>query len=341
MGSPSEIGGAVGALSVRHASRMLGYPDDMISHFRIGWLRRPLVWAGKRMIRGLDKAVRTEMDAIVASSGIDPDRMVLGNTMFDIKKMVACSALMAEPPRSTTGAPLLGRNLDYPSKGYAHEYSLVTIYRPAGKRAFVSIGFPGLLGCLSGMNESGLALAVLEVFQSRLFVRRLDLGGTPYAICFRTLLEECDTVDEARRYLNRMRRTTVYNLAVADRQRVAVFESTTRRVRERTPVAGAALCTNHFCLVEHRPHFSFNVYTTFDRHYRLRKHERQHARFGVAEIHEALHAASQEHTLQTMVFEPGPLRLHVALGQLPASAGPLRTLELGPLFRGEPARAAG
>jgi hypothetical protein len=41
-----------------------------------------------------------------------------------------------------------------------------------------------------------------------------------------------------------------------------------------------------------------------------------------------------------MVFEPGPLRLHLALGQLPASAGSLRTLELAPLFRGEAVRMA-
>jgi hypothetical protein len=36
-----------------------------------------------------------------------------------------------------------------------------------------------------------------------------------------------------------------------------------------------------------------------------------------------------------MVFEPEALRLHLAVGQLPSSAGPLRTLELAELFRGE------
>ena len=205
---------------------------------------------------------------------------------------------------------------------------------------FVSIGFPGLLGCLSGMNESGLSLAVLEVFQSRLFTRRLDLGGTPYAVCFRTLLSECDTIDQARRRLEKMRRTSVFNLAIADRQRVAVFETTTRRVHERPAESGACVCTNHFCSSDLRPSFSFNVYQTFDRHSLLRKHERRQDRFGVADLHASLHETSQgDHTLQTMVFEPKELRLHLAIGQLPSSAGPLRTLDLPPLFRGEaPAR---
>jgi hypothetical protein len=339
-GSPEEIGAALGTLAVRVAPRMTAYPDDSLRHFWVGWLRKPLLWAGERMIRRLDADTLREMDALLAASGLERARLVLGNTLFDIKKFVACSAFLVEPSRSATAAPLLGRNLDYPSRGYAHDYTLVTIYRPAGKRAFVSIGFPGLVGCLSGMNDSGLALAVLEVFQSRLFERRLDLGGTPYAICFRKLLEECTTVDEARRSLEKMRRTTVYNLALADRQRVAVFEVTTRRVRERLPEAGACLCTNHFCSSDLRPSWALNVYQTFDRHGQLRKHERQRHQFEVLDLHAALHAASQEDTLQTMVFEPATLRLHLACGQLPASAGPLRTLDLAGLFRGETAGSA-
>ncbi len=334
-GSPSEMGTAIGALAVRAAPRMIGYPEDMLRHFRAGWLRRPLVWAGERMIRRLAPDLREEMDAIAAAAPIDRRQMVMGNTLFDIKKIMACSAFLVEPERSTTSTPLLGRNLDYPSQGYAHEYTLVTIYRPAGKRAFASVGFPGLLGCLSGMNESGLAIAVLEVFQSRLFTRRLDLGGTPYAICFRRLLEQCDTVEEALTCLQKMRRTTVFNLAVADRRSVAVFEATTRRVRARVPRDGSCVCTNHFCLAELRPHFSFNVYKTFERHVVLRHHERRTDRFGVSDVQDALHAASQgDHTLQTMVFEPEQLRLHLATGELPSSAGRLRSLELAPLFRG-------
>jgi hypothetical protein len=334
-GSPEEIGAAVGTLTVRPAPRMTAYPDDSLRHFCVGWLRKPLLWAGERLLRRLDADTRREMDALLAASGVERSRLVLGNTLFDIKKFVACSAFLVEPARSATGAPILARNLDYPSRGYAHEYTLVTVYRPAGKRAFVSVGFPGLLGCLSGMNDAGLTLAVLEVFQSRLFERRLDLAGTPYSLCIRKVLQECATVDEARRALEKMQRTTVYNLAVADRQRVAVFEVTTRRVRERLPKAGACLCTNHFCSPDLRPNFSFNVYGTFARHGHLRKHERQRHAFEIGDLHAALHAASQKQTLQTMVFEPAELRLHLAIGQVPASAGPLRALDLAPLFAGQ------
>jgi hypothetical protein len=38
-------------------------------------------------------------------------------------------------------------------------------------------------------------------------------------------------------------------------------------------------------------------------------------------------------TLQAMIFEPAALRLHLSIGKTPASRGPLRTLDLAPLFK--------
>jgi hypothetical protein len=333
-GSSEEIGEAVGVLAVRPASRMTGYPEDCLRHFRVGWLRGLLTWLGEGMVRRFADAYRRELGVVVRAAGIERHRMVLGNTLFDLKKFVACSALLVEPGRSATGSPLMGRNLDYPSMGYAHDYSLVTVYHPEGARhAFASVGFPGLLGCLSGINDAGLCLAVLEVFQAAPFTCRLDRTGTPYALCFRRILEQCGSIEEAHAALTRMRRTTIFNLALADRRRVAVFEVTTRRVLECSPREGACICTNHFCTPGLGPLWPFNVYQTFERHCALRQAARAPGRLGVAELHRGLHAASNaEETLQTMVFEPAELRLHLASGTCPASAGPLRELDLAPLL---------
>jgi hypothetical protein len=332
-GTPEEIGAAVGVLAMQPAPRMLGYPEDVLREYSAGWLHRPLARLGEGLVGRLPGAYRRELEAMIAASGVERRRLVVGNTLFDIKKILACSALLLEGQRSGAAGPLMGRNLDYPAMGYAHEHSLVTVYRPRGKRPFAAVGFPGLVGCLSGMNDAGLCVAILEVFQPRLFTRRLDLNGTPYAVCIRRLLEECSTVEEARAALASMRRTTVFNLAVADRRRVAAFEVTTRRVLLRPAQEGACVCTNHFCADELRPLWQFNTYGTLVRHAILRRAVRQRRRFAVADVHAAMHAASNaEETLQTMVFDPAGLRLHLALGTCPASAGPLRTLELAPLF---------
>src|SRR5207244_8074808 len=113
------------------------------------------------MLPHLPPEQRRELEAIV-KAGVDRNPVVLGNTMFDLKKLFACSALVVTGDRSENGGILLGRNLDFPSLGYVHEYSLVTVYRSPGKHTFVSVGFPGLVGCLSGINDAGLCLGVME-----------------------------------------------------------------------------------------------------------------------------------------------------------------------------------
>ena len=44
------------------------------------------------------------MDAIVRRGGIDQRQMVIGNTLFDLKKILACSALLAEGSRAQAAA---------------------------------------------------------------------------------------------------------------------------------------------------------------------------------------------------------------------------------------------
>jgi predicted choloylglycine hydrolase len=74
---------------------------------------------------------------------------------------------------------------------------LVTVYRQRGKHAFASIGFPGLIGCASGINERGLAVAWLDASSTRDGSPAFNPTGTPLVCCFRRILEECATVEEA------------------------------------------------------------------------------------------------------------------------------------------------
>ena len=167
-GTPEEIGEAVGRLALRPGRRMADYPDDLLRAFWLRALRRPILQIGRGLVRRLPDDFRREMEAMYASAGLDRDRAVLSNTFYDVKKIAFCSALLVTAGRSTEGGPLLGRNLDYPPLGYANDYSLVTVYRPRGAlHGFASVGFPGMVGCLSGMNDAGLTVAVMEAYQVR------------------------------------------------------------------------------------------------------------------------------------------------------------------------------
>jgi isopenicillin-N N-acyltransferase like protein len=336
-GTPDEIGSAVGLLALRPGQRMARYPEDILKEFYLGIFRAPLLHAGREMVKQFPADYRWELEAMAHAAHVDRDLMVLGNTMFDLKKVVACSALLVEPRRSETGGTLMGRNLDYPPLGYAHEFTLVTVYRPASaKHAFATVGFPGLIGCLSGMNDAGLAVAVLEVHQVRSSEKRFDHNGTPYALCYRRLLEECSTIDEAHQLLEKMTRTGLSNLVIADRQGVATFEISPEHVIVRRGPHGTTVCTNHFNTKELKPEIGLDFFDTYGRFASLTKVGDMERKLSPADLHLALHAVSfKTFTLQTMIFESEPLRLHLAAGSIPSSAGEMRTLDLGPLFRGE------
>ncbi len=334
-GTPEEIGEQVGVLALGPAQRILGYPRELLQHVHLGLLWWPLVMAGDRMVERFPADYRAELEASVRAAQVPREPVVAGNTLFDLKKVLACSALLVEPERSATGGPLLGRNLDYPPLGYVHHYSLVTVYKPCrAKHAFVAVGFPGMVGCLSGMNDAGLALSILEVFQVKVGRKRYDGDGTPYALCYRRLLEECSTIDEAVALLEGMERTSITNLAVADRTGIAVLEVTPRQVIVRRPCQGVCICTNHFCTDPLRPFVQLNVYKTFNRFEKLQRAARAQEQFGPADLQCALHDARMgKSTMQTMVFEPAALRLHLAIGACPSTAADMKLLELGPLFQ--------
>lgn len=338
-GTPEEIGEQMAVLAVKPAKRVLNFPAELLEKLEIRGALPVLALAGEAMLAHFPSDHRRELEAMV-KAGTDRNAIVLGNTMFDLKKLFACSALLVTGDRSETKGILFGRNLDFPNLGYIHEYSLVTVYHSPGKHAFVSVGFPGLVGCLSGMNDTGLCLGVLEVCHVKTGEKRFDASGTPYALCYRRILEECGTVEEAEKLLRSMKRTSLTSLANCDPKRAAVFEISPESLVVRNPENGVCSCTNHFCSKELKPAFQPDMFWTLDR-FEILEMTRKRSAVGVEDIHQSLHAVSvRNHTLQTMIFEPAKLRLHLSIGACPASAKELTALDLGPLLRNGP-RATG
>jgi isopenicillin-N N-acyltransferase-like protein len=328
-GSPEELGEQMAHLIAKPAVRLLDFPRDFLKSEGSEAAYPFLVFTARAMLSHFPDDYRKELESAVKTSGLNRDAVIVGNTMFDIKKLTGCSTLQVEAARSATRQPLFGRNLDLPTLGYLHEYSLVLIAHPDGKHAFASVNFPGLLGCLSGMNDAGLTLAALEVFSSRDGAAKFDAGGVPYALSYRRVLEECTTVAEAEKLLRSIRRTTMNNLAICDKHEMAIFEITPKSIVVRRPLAGICACTNHFRTPELASSLQCKRFDALEKC-------RDQASLNIPDIIKRLHAANQgEMTLQTMIFEPATLRLHLAIGKGPTSALPLRVLELAPLLAKE------
>ena len=228
--------------------------------------------------------------------------------------------------KSATNATLFGRNLDFYAIASLDKCGLVTVYRPKGKRAFASIGFPELMGCLSGINDAGLAVAVHNVYLSGDGATMLNTKAMPYAACFRRILEECDSVATAEKLLRSVERSTLLNLAVCDRQDCAVLEMTPKTVAIRRGRDGVCACTNHFRTEE-------LMMFAWCRRYHELSTSAKIAKISVRDVAQKLDAVNQGRlTMQTMIFEPGPLLLHVSLGPPPSSKQPLHDIALAPLF---------
>ena len=180
------------------------------------------------------------------------------------------------------------------------------------------------------MNDAGLALAVHEVHASADGAPLLNPKGMPYTLAFRRVLEECTTIEEAEKVLRKTERSTILSLALCDRQGCGVLEITPKTVVLRRGGDGICVNTNHFRSE------SLAVSKVCPR-YALLSKAAAIEKLGVADVFKKLDEVNAGPlTAQSMVFEPGPLILHVAMGKGPATKGPLERLELKPLFKPAP-----
>jgi hypothetical protein len=333
-GTPEEMGRQAATLTGDAAKTLAEYPRKLLQGRPSGkggkdHLAKCLEMS-KLLLPQLSADHRAEMRAAFKQLNTDREQGLLGNVLPDVwRGGFGCSSIVVEADRSATGSPLFGRNLDFPTLGVLTRYSLVTVRRPSGKHAFMSVGFPGMFGVLSGMNDAGLSLAVHEVYLSRDGGSLFNPKGEPYTFCFRRILEECSTAAEAEKLLRAAKRTTLVSLSVCDPKNDAVFEITPKSVAVRHSSHGILACTNHFRTSE----LSVPIVSWCARYQRLIA-AREAGQLGIADVAKKLDEVKQRGlTVQTMIFEPAALRLHLAIGSCPSSALPMKELELKPLFK--------
>jgi isopenicillin-N N-acyltransferase-like protein len=268
---------------------------------------------------------RAEAIALAHASHIDERETMLGQSFLDMAQLSGCSTVALSAEASPDGVPRFGRNLDFWSLNVADKYSTLFIVRGDGGRyAYASVGWPGMIGVLSGMNEHGLCLANMEVpRQTRLPT------AMPYPLLYRTVLERCRTVDEAIHLLQTTPRQTANNLMLMDGAGDrAVAEITPEAVHVRRAKGSAALLSTN-----HQRDQDADTPGKCDRYDYL--HDTAASEFGhvdAAAVQAMLARVGNHGTLQSMVFEPTKLAIYLATGQA-AAQRPFTRMELGPYFR--------
>lgn len=339
-GSPEAIGRQVAELALRPASRLLNYPTDYLySQIRVPLLPRLFWWLVSRPCRKLyqhfPNRYRVELETM-AARGFELRRLIAGNTLFDMAQMgfrplFGCSSWVAKPEETQSGSLLFGRNLDFYPLGYLHEFSLVTVYAATAETfGFASVGFPGTVGCFSGMNQFGLSLTRNEVIKPTV-KSTYNSKGVPFAICFRTVLETCRTVADAIRVIEQTPHVTVNNLMLCDANGGAIIEIAPEGIKVRPLTAEVRSCTNHFCHPDWQNPNQVNDYETKDRLARLQQAPAVGVR--VDDVRQVLDSVNLgDLTIQTMVFDPSALAIHVAFGPGPTTRLPLTRVDLAPYW---------
>lgn len=268
---------------------------------------------------------RAELLALAESVGLPADHMLLANCFLDLLPAIGCATVTLPAEAAPDGVARFGRNLDFPGHGVAAEQSLVIVVRGAGRHGFAAVTWPGLIGVLSGINEHGLTLANMEV------ARELrPAQAMPYALLYRTILEECATVAEAVAFLEGSPRQTANNLMLMDAGgERALVEIRPASITVRPGRKGAALlatnhqrgaedpgagrCRRYDCIADE----CASAWGTIDA-------------AGLRRI--LAHVAQGDLTLQSMIFEPASGALHVAAGPHAAELA-FRRIDLRPLLQ--------
>ena len=284
---------------------------------------RTLFWAH------LTDSEKSEIRVFARESGLPEDDVLLAQTFPDLYRTWGCSTLGAVGDGSAEG-PLLARNLDFVGMGFLQDFSCVVVARPEGKKAYVSVTFPGVLGVLSAQNDA-LALSVMVVHDEH-----GCRPGVPFELLFRRAIEQASTAEEVQALLSRSDRTVTNNLMVVDREGDArLLEIGLDAIIARKPDAsGRVAATNHFVSPELRERRASLTYLSSVE--RLNAVERvcaKHEKVTIESAIEALWAAAPRINVQSMIFQPGKGELWVAFGKPPAASRPFVRLEREALLR--------
>jgi hypothetical protein len=263
---------------------------------------------------------RDELTAMSDSIGINHYDAVLAQCFLDLLPSTGCSTITLPASASPDGIARFGRNLDFPSLNIADKHSVLFIYHPDdGRYQFAAVGWPGMIGVLSGVNEYGLCLSNMEVDRPA-----RAPSAMPYTLLYRTILERCRNVDEAIQLLRDTPRQTANNLMLMDADgNRAVVEIQPDSVTVRRGVDTSALIsTNHQRGIDA---------DTSGRCWRYDDlHTTSAANFGQINpnvLEQMLSRVVQgdhgDMTLQSMIFEPSTRVIYLATG----TDAPSRTFE--------------
>lgn len=191
-GSPEEIGRRHGELLADRIHIMLReYIGDVLEGERL----RPAEQAQVRTMKpALPEWYLRELRACARAAQVDEDVLLYAQCEGDLRSLPKCTSYVAFGERTADGSMEIGRSFDYWGLESTEQCTLVfaVIPRPGAGYAFVSVGWAGILGGWTFLNEKGLFVACnLGGFWKK------NPQGVPALILLRIMAQQAATVEAA------------------------------------------------------------------------------------------------------------------------------------------------
>lgn len=167
----------------------------------------------------------------------------LGHAMQDYM-LVGCSSFASWGGASADSSLVVGRNFDFYMGDDFARNKQVAFYNPSTGYKFVTIGWVGMTGVLSGMNEHGLTVTINAAKSTM-----PTSSATPISVLTREILQYAQTIDEAYEIAGKRKTFVAESILIGSAKdgKAAIIEKSPSQIARFTQDdKQQIICTNHY-----------------------------------------------------------------------------------------------
>lgn len=213
-GTPAQMGAAHGTLLKESAGKcaektiyLVGGAESIRSG---AWFLDRMEEIERRTLPHVPERFLVECDALSKAAGISQRDGRYANLF---PERFHCSGVAVRGKATKDGAVLHARVLDYMRDINLQNAACVQVFMPEGKHAWMSLGYAGLIGTVTAMNEKGLSIGEMGGRGQG------DWDGVPMTFLLRDVMERAATVEEGLEILRKSPRTCEYYYVLSDKSR--------------------------------------------------------------------------------------------------------------------------
>jgi hypothetical protein len=166
----------------------------------------------------------------------------LGHAMQDYM-LVGCTSFAVWGSGSEDSALVVGRNFDFYMGDDFARNKLVSFYNPSQGYKFAMVGWAGMTGVLSGMNEKGLTVTINAAKSGM-----PTSSAMPVSLLARKILQYASNIQEAFSIAGSAKTFVSESILVgsAADKRAAIIEKSTEKTALFTSPGNSIVCANHY-----------------------------------------------------------------------------------------------